>query len=211
MAILDLTFDRRAELIHPNEGRIVTKRFAGMMKSAWWSLAAVCAVVIGICAYTAPLGKLESLDSNPADTYYNLLVQGFRAGHLSLNKEVPPGFARLADPYDPVANRPYRILPYRMSDLSYYRSKLYLYWGVTPALMLYWPFAVLTGRYLFDRPAVAIFCSIGILVSLGLLRALWRRYFADVSVVVGGVRRGARLGDRRASAVAAVRHLRSGD
>ena len=75
------------------------------MKSEWRVMVGMCAVVIGMYAYTAPLGKLESLISNPADTYYNLLVQGFRAGQLGLKKEVPPGLARLADPYDPDANR----------------------------------------------------------------------------------------------------------
>ena len=71
-----------------------------------------------------------------------------------------------------------------MLDLSYYKGRLYLYFGVTPALILFWPFAALTGHYLFSRQAVAIFCVIGFLASVGLLRALWRRYFAEVSVGV---------------------------
>ena len=154
------------------------------MKDAWKLLGTVGVLVIGMYACTTPLGKLESLSSNPADTYYNLLVQGFRDGHLSLKKEIPTGFARLADPYDPAANRPYRGLPHRMRDLSYYRGKLYLYWGVTPAVVLFWPYAVLTGHYLSDRSAVAICCALGFLFSVGLLRGLWRRYFAEVSVAV---------------------------
>ena len=154
------------------------------MNGAWKSLAVVGAVFLGTYAYTAPLGKLESLISSPADNYYNLLVQGFRAGQLSLKKEIPPGLAHLADPYDPVANAPFRSLPYRLSDLSYYKGRFYLYFGVTPALLLYWPYAALTGHYLTDRQAVTIFCAIGILASLGLLRALWRRYFTDVSAGV---------------------------
>ncbi|MGD1021041.1 MAG: tetratricopeptide repeat protein [Verrucomicrobiia bacterium] len=155
------------------------------MKSAWRSLAAVCVLVIVMYAYTAPLSKLESLSSNPADTYYNLLVQGFRDGHLSLKKEVPTGFAHLADPsYDPAANRSYRNLRYELMDLSYYKGRLYLYFGITPALILFWPFVALTGHYLFDRLAVTIFCAVGVTVSLGLLRALWQRYFTEVSVWV---------------------------
>jgi tetratricopeptide (TPR) repeat protein len=154
------------------------------MKNAWRLLAAVCALVIGMYAYTAPLGKLESSISNPADSYYNLLAQGFRNGHLSLKKEVPTGFAHLADPYDPAANRRYRSMPYGMSDLSYYNGRLYLYFGVTPALILFWPVVALTGHYLFNRLAVTIFCAVGVTVSLGLLRALWRRYFSEVSVWV---------------------------
>ena len=156
-------------------------------KSRWMQcgvLGAVCALVIGVYAYAAHSGSLESLSLNAADTYYNLLVQGFRAGQLSLKKEVPPGLAQLADPYDPTANALYRSASYRMLDMSYYKGRLYLYFGVTPALILFWPFVALTGHYLFHRQAVAIFCALGFLASVGLLRALWRRYFAEVSVGV---------------------------
>jgi hypothetical protein len=154
------------------------------MKHAWRLLAAVCALVIGVYAYMAQSGPSELRTPNATDAYYNLLVQGFRVGQLSLKKEVPPGLAQLADPYDPTANAPYRTRPYRLHDLSYYQGRFYLYFGVTPALILFWPYVALTGHYLFHREAVAIFCSIGFLAGVGLLGALWRRYFADVSVGV---------------------------
>jgi hypothetical protein len=154
------------------------------MKKAWTLLAAVCVLVIGVYAYMAQSGLLELLSPSAADTYYNLLVRGFRTGQLSLQKEVPPGLAQLADPYDATANAPYRLMPYRLHDLSYYNGRLYLYHGVTPALILFWPFVAVTGRYLFHRQAVAIFCAVGFLASVGLLGALWRRYFAEVSVWV---------------------------
>jgi tetratricopeptide (TPR) repeat protein len=145
---------------------------------------AVCVLVIGVYAYMAQSGLLELLSPSAADTYYNLLVRGFRSGHLSLQKEVPPGLAQLADPYDAAANAPYRLMPYRLHDLSYYKGRLYLYHGVTPALILFWPFVAVTGQYLFHRQAVAIFCAVGFLASVGLLYALWRRYFAKVGIVV---------------------------
>jgi tetratricopeptide (TPR) repeat protein len=154
------------------------------MKNAWRLLAVVCALVIGIYAYMARSGMTESLTLDAADTHYNLLVQGFRAGQLSLKKEAPPGLAQLADPYDPAANIPYRTEPYGVHDMSYYKGRLYLYFGITPALILFWPYVVLTGHYLFQRQAVAIFCAIGFLANVGLLGALWRRYFAEVSVAV---------------------------
>ncbi|MGO9245407.1 MAG: tetratricopeptide repeat protein [Verrucomicrobiia bacterium] len=154
------------------------------MKSGWKSLAAVCALVSGVYAYTAHSGFLTSTSPNAADNYYNLLVQGFRAGQLSLKKEVPPGFAQLADPYDPVANDQFRNGSDRLLDLSYYKSRLYLYFGVTPALILLWPFVALTGHYLSSGQASAIFCAVGFWAGAGVLRALWRRYFADTSVWV---------------------------
>jgi tetratricopeptide (TPR) repeat protein len=154
------------------------------MKNGWRLLAVACALVIGAYAYIAQSGLTESLTPDPADTCYNLLVQGFRAGQLSLKKEVPPGFAQLADPYDPAANVIYRNPQTGIVDLSYYKSRLYVYFGVTPALILFWPYVALTGQYLFSRQAATIFCALGFLASVGLMRALWRRYFAEVSAGV---------------------------
>jgi tetratricopeptide (TPR) repeat protein len=156
-------------------------------KHRWRSrtvLIATCALVIGVYAFTARSGALELLSLNPGDTYYNLLVQGFRSGQLSLKKEVPAGLRQLPDPYDPNANAPYRNPPYRMLDMSYYQGRFYLYFGVTPALLLFWPYVALTGRYLLQKDATVIFCAIGFLASAGLLCALWRRYFAEASVAV---------------------------
>lgn len=142
-------------------------------------LAAVCVLVIGIYAFTAHSGVLESLDHDPSHTFYNLLVQGFRAGQISLKIEAPPGLAQFADPYVPTAP-----VHYALHDMSYYKGKLYLYFGVTPALILFWPYVALTGHYLFDRQAVLVFCSIGFVASVLLVHTLWRRYFAEVSVGV---------------------------
>ncbi len=157
------------------------------MKNGWKLLAAACVLVIGVYAWPARFGALESSILPAADHPYNLLVQGFRAGQLNLKKDVPPGFAQLADPYDPIANDSYRSPPYRLIDLSYYKGRLYLYFGITPALILFWPHVALTGHFLSARHAVMIFCTLGFLVSVGLLRASWRRYFAEVNAWVVAV------------------------
>ena len=129
--------------------------------------------------------SLELESPRAEDSYYNLLVQGFRAGQLNVKREAPPGLTQLADPYDPAINASYvwdmRYLSYEM---SYYRGKLYLYFGVTPALVLFWPYAALTGHYLLHKNAVVIFYALGFLVAAGLLRAVWRRYFPEASVWV---------------------------
>lgn len=78
-------------------------------------LGAVCALVLGFYAWTArpEVGQAAWKEANPtvcdpANADYNLLVNGFRSGQLNLKEEVPPGLAKLADPYDPVANEHYR-------------------------------------------------------------------------------------------------------
>jgi tetratricopeptide (TPR) repeat protein len=145
----------------------------------------ICVLVIGIFAWIAePSTSLELKSPRAEDSYYNLLVQGFRAGQLNMKIEAPPGLAQLADPYDPAVNSAYVM---DTSDMSYYKGKLYLYYGVTPALVLLWPYVTLTGYYLSDKDAVVIFFTLGFLVAAGLLRAVWRRYFPEVSVWVAAV------------------------
>jgi len=146
----------------------------------------VGAAVVGIFFVSVRLDGSEWGGTDPADLYYNLLVRGFRAGQLSLARAAPAGLASLPDPYDPAANAPYRAAPFFLQDASFFHGKLYLYFGITPALVLFWPWVELTGHYLPHKYAVAIFCSAGFLIGAGLLRAWWRRYFADGELRVGG-------------------------
>ncbi len=148
----------------------------------------VCALVIGIFAWSAEPGFLELTSPHAEDSYYNLLVQGFRAGQLNVKRETSPGLTQLANPYDPAVNGPYIWDEHYLSfDMSYYKGKLYLYFGVTPALVLFWPYVALTGHYLLHKDAVVIFYALGFLVAAGLLREVWRRYFPEVSVWVAAV------------------------
>jgi hypothetical protein len=143
----------------------------------------VCALVIGIFAWSAKSGWLELASPRAEDNYYNLLVQGFRAGQLNVKREAPPGLAHVADPYDPGINELYVWDTHHLSyDMSYYRGKLYLYFGVTPALVLFWPYVTLTGHYLLHKDAAIIFYSLGFLAVAGVLRAVWRRYFPEASI-----------------------------
>jgi tetratricopeptide (TPR) repeat protein len=148
-------------------------------------LGMVCALVIGLFAWSAEPGFLELASPRAEDSYYNLLVQGFRAGQLNVKREAPPGLAQLANPYNPAVNASYIWDERHLSlDMSYYKGKLYLYFGVTPALVLFWPYVALTGHYLLHKDAVVIFFALGFLVAAGLLREAWRRYFPEVSVWV---------------------------
>lgn len=144
----------------------------------------VSVLMVASYAWMAATNETEWSQASPADESYNLLVEGLQDGHLSLHKEAPPAFQQLADPYDPSANASFRAMPSGMHDLSYFRGRLYLYFGITPALLLFWPWTALTGHFLFHRSAVAIFCAVGFLVSVALLRAMRRRYFADISIAV---------------------------
>jgi tetratricopeptide (TPR) repeat protein len=162
----------RKQSIQPNPGVSTVNRDKarqGLKRLAVLGL--VCALVIGVYAWSASSGVIELMGSGAQDSYYNLLVRGFRDGHLSVKREVPP---ELGDP----AKLKWED-NYGLDELSYYKGKLYLYYGVTPAVALFWPYAALTGHYLLHKDATVIFFSAGFLAGAGLLWAVWRRYFKE--------------------------------
>jgi len=111
-----------------------------------------------------------------ADDYYNLLTDALLAGRLSLATVPDPALLRLKDPYDPVANRPFRI-PHVSEDLSLYKGKLYLYFGVVPAFALFMPFRILSGACLPENLAVALFMFGGAVFAVLSLELISKRWF----------------------------------
>jgi hypothetical protein len=147
------------------------------------ALALVAAVILWFFGWTAsPEGSVWAQRGRAMD-YYNSEVEGFRSGHLWMATEVPAALRALANPYDPVQNAPYRL-----HDASFYHDRYYLYFGVTPAVVFFWPIRALTGRYATETQAMLLFCTVGYLASLGLLAAARRRYFPAVgpAALLGG-------------------------
>jgi tetratricopeptide (TPR) repeat protein len=157
----------------------------GTRWARWAVLGVVCALVVGIYEWKAEPGLFELSGSGAQDSYYNLLVRGFRDGRLNVKRDPPPGIAQPGAAADLGWSD---CVAAGVADLSYYKGKLYLYFGVTPALALFWPYVALTGHYLPDKDAGVIFFSVGFLAGAGLLWSVWRRYFREtgVGVVVAG-------------------------
>ena len=139
--------------------------------------AAAVAVVLWFYHWTVK--SAWGYDSWGESDYYNLLVQGYRQGHLYLNKQPSPELLALADPYDPAQNGPHRL-----PDTSYFRGHYYLYFGAAPAVALMWPYAAITGREMLTGVAVMIFVSVAFLAATGLWLAVRRRYFPASSAWV---------------------------
>jgi tetratricopeptide (TPR) repeat protein len=134
-------------------------------------------VVFATYLFLGGMGVTDRGNPNPRDAPYNLLARGLLSGHLYLDREAPPMLARLRDPYDPEANKPARDVRDRLNDLSYYHGRLYLYFGIAPALFLFVPWHLLTGGWLPHWPAVVLLCTAGLLVNLSLVRAVRLRAF----------------------------------
>jgi hypothetical protein len=103
------------------------------------------------------------------EDFYNLLADALLAGRLHLAVPPQPELMRLADPYDPKANAPYRV-----QDLSLYKGRHYLYFGIVPALAAFLPWRV-TGLRLPENFAAVLFMSGGLVWTSLALRAAARR------------------------------------
>jgi tetratricopeptide (TPR) repeat protein len=168
----------------PRESRPADASGAGRRGHAA-ALAAACCAVIAIYAAIACTAVSELGSRSSGEDYYNRLADGLAKGHLSLDLAVPPGLAALPDPYDRDANRVYRgqfYTPGRLHDLSYYRGRLYLYFSVVPALLLFLPWHLVTGGYVSHQAACLTLCSLGFLASALLADAIRRRCFPRTSI-----------------------------
>jgi hypothetical protein len=101
--------------------------------------------------------------------YYNLLIDGFEDGHMYMKEDPDPRLLAL-----PPAERPGGA-PFKL-DASLFNGHYYLYFGVTPVMVLMMPYAVLTGH---DFPE-ALAAVIVMLAGFGFATAWWwevRRQF----------------------------------
>jgi putative flippase GtrA len=116
----------------------------------------------------------------PKNDYYNLLVQGFQRGHLYLNATPDPALLALPEGARPGA------APYLL-DASLYRGHYYLYFGVVPAVLLYWPYAALTGHGLSGAMGALLFALAGTVLATLAWLELRRRLFPWIGACWAGV------------------------
>jgi tetratricopeptide (TPR) repeat protein len=119
--------------------------------------------VSAVLVFLGGAGVTGVRGGGPQDEAYNRMARGFLSGHLYADKVVPPAFAALPDPYDPVQSAPFRSDPrYDLHDYSYYGGRLYLYFGAVPALVAFIPWHLLTGGWLPHWLAVVLACLGGL-------------------------------------------------
>lgn len=134
--------------------------------AAGYSSQAARRVIVGLVIFGVSLSYLvlsAARKPRPTMELYAMLARSFLQRTTILPIEPRPELLALADPYDPNLNAPYRL-----EDASLYRGHYYLYFGVVPAVTLYVPYRIVTGRDLPNRAAVPIFCIAGYLCSCAL-------------------------------------------
>jgi hypothetical protein len=136
-------------------------------------IAAVAVFYVWTAATTVEAMHFDKTGSR----YYGLLADALRHGRLALRIEPPQALLDLPNPFDPVANQPFREAG-RLWDLSLRNGHLYAPWGPTAAIVLFAPFQLI-GIEIPESFAVALFGFLGFLFSVMTLRFLVRRFFPD--------------------------------
>jgi hypothetical protein len=150
----------------------------GERRLAWPQRIAVGAALMAVMAFylwTATTSNYPVRPSKRSQFYYTHLANAFLAGQLHLLLIPRAELLSLSDPYDPAQNAAYRL-----HDAALFNGKYYLYYGPTPALLLFAPFKLMTHRNLSEPLAVACFCAVGLLYSFLLLDYLRRRYLRPI-------------------------------
>ena len=115
------------------------------------------------------------------EIYYNRLVKSLNIG----------------EPYiDTVANiffqndKIYKLYPYllfkdkslhKYYDLSYYKGKIYVYWGITPVILFYLPFNLIANSYLSDSVVAFILLSLIFIFSVVILLFVCDKFYKNKS------------------------------
>jgi hypothetical protein len=132
-----------------------------LRKPAWCALS--CLIFL-FYLWTATSSNQPFHLRDTSQEFYNQLTDSLVRGHTYFAAKPSPQLLALPDPYDPAANEHFRL-----HDASLYRGRYYMYFGVAPAITLYLPWRVLTGKRLSDDLAVTLFSMGGYVFSCLLL------------------------------------------
>jgi len=109
--------------------------------------------------------------------YYNLLVDSFKQKKLYILATKIDQAKR--DFFIKKNNNETRL---SLLDVSYYKEKLYLYFGITPILLFYLPFNLITNIYLTDKFLVFLLSCLIFLIYLFLINKISKNIIKNIPV-----------------------------
>lgn len=115
---------------------------------------------------------------------YQRLADALVHGRTWLDLPVDPTLETMGSPYSPddryaligTGNRQY------FWDHAYYKGHYYSYFGVTPALLTFVPYQLITGRWMPTWAAIGIYSTLAVAFGTLLVRRLARDYFPSVTL-----------------------------
>lgn len=113
----------------------------------------------------------------PHHKQYQELAEALADGKVYLAAEPSPELVAVENPYDTIYLQANGI--HYQADYAYFEGKYYVYFGVVPELLLYFPCYLLTGHHLPNYMAVFMFYSGFIVAVFALYREIVKRWFAN--------------------------------
>ncbi len=104
-----------------------------------------------------------------------MVADAIAHGQTSLLVGPRPELLALPNPYDPAQNA-----RYRMQDVSLYKGRYYVYFGVAPVVALFLPYRLLTGEVLSDREGAWLFAVGAYALACLLVELLLSRWWPMV-------------------------------
>ncbi|MBR1555686.1 MAG: hypothetical protein IJ644_09900 [Oscillospiraceae bacterium] len=143
-------------------------------------LTAVCCCIatLGILNYKLPADSwAEKIREDKGNQVSKELVLAFEQGHVWLDAEPTPELLELENPYDRYLRE--KATKYEW-DHVLYNGRYYSYYGIAPVILVFLPFHKITGYYLPNELAVALFSVIGFFGLAFFLMEFVRKWFSEI-------------------------------
>lgn len=118
--------------------------------------------------------KLLNEASKPHHQQYKELANSLSKGEVALDYIPEEGLIKAPNPYDTIYLQANQI-DYR-ADYAYYDGKYYVYFGIVPEILIYFPYHIITGGAFPNHFAVFIFYALFVLGSFLLIYEIKRKY-----------------------------------
>lgn len=128
-----------------------------------------------------PFFQWESMDHH---RQYQKLAESFLQGKVYLQEEPSTVLQEMENPYD----YDYRVRLISEAgqgflwDHAYYEGKYYVYFGVVPAVLFYFPYYVITGTHLHNNQVIFLGAVLMVLALMGIVSKVIERWFPETSV-----------------------------
>ncbi len=146
------------------------------------AIIAVCVLgLIGIGLFWSGSHKLLNEASIPHHQQYKELAKALSEGHTYVDDKPSEGLLEAPNPYDTIYLQANNI-EYR-ADYAYYNERYYVYFGIVPELMLYYPSHAILGKDLPNYIAVGFYYALFVIGIFLLINKIISRYFKKASLV----------------------------
>ena len=149
------------------------------------SAALILLVLLINAAFFAVLPRLNTFLIRPAWSHhyqYAQLAESLAKGRVDLDIAPNEALDQMENPYDTALRS--KTAPGSPWDVAYYKGHYYVYFGIVPELLFYFPYYLLTGAAFPTWVGILLSALAALGGAFALMRQIVRRWFPDTSTGV---------------------------